>query len=204
MSSRTIPTKTKGESLAGKKITYLKDKFAESPTQLLVMEYDSVHGANKVLEVGKKEPFYEDVVKLVKEKPSCHVEQICGEDMTAEYCAASEAPKRRREAAVKADGNLRLSCQSSSDEDSEDDNDAPAPPRQQQKTRPQEPQEQCVVCIDAPRTIVNLPCRHACFCQGCAATAQARARAVRQSQRCPICRANVVLQMPLADLQQIF
>ena len=43
----------------------------------------------------------------------------------------------------------------------------------------------CVVCRDRPRSLVLLPCAHACLCSACATSIQAT------SKSCPICRATI-------------
>lgn len=40
---------------------------------------------------------------------------------------------------------------------------------------------ECVVCLDAPRTVALLPCGHLALCAGCAKKEEAR-------RRCPVCR----------------
>ena len=48
----------------------------------------------------------------------------------------------------------------------------------------------CIVCQDAARSVVFLPCEHACFCTSCAATHRAT------SARCPICRTAITGFVP--------
>ena len=48
-----------------------------------------------------------------------------------------------------------------------------------------EEQGTCVVCLEAKADTVILPCRHAQFCHGCAATLSSR------SQPCPTCRGRI-------------
>mmetsp|Transcript_27812 Transcript_27812/g.94727 ORF Transcript_27812/g.94727 Transcript_27812/m.94727 type:complete len:662 (+) Transcript_27812:139-2124(+) len=43
----------------------------------------------------------------------------------------------------------------------------------------------CVVCRDRPRSLVLLPCAHACLCSACATSIRAT------SKSCPICRATI-------------
>ena len=43
----------------------------------------------------------------------------------------------------------------------------------------------CVICWDAPKAVVFLPCKHRCCCEQCA----------RQSLRCPLCKAAVTERM---------
>jgi hypothetical protein len=44
----------------------------------------------------------------------------------------------------------------------------------------------CVVCMDAPRQALMLPCKHMCCCNACA-----ELLLDRQEQHCPICRADL-------------
>ena len=48
----------------------------------------------------------------------------------------------------------------------------------------------CIACEDAARSVVFLPCAHACFCESCAATHRAT------SARCPICRTAITGFVP--------
>lgn len=43
----------------------------------------------------------------------------------------------------------------------------------------------CVVCLDAKRSVLLLPCRHLCCCGDCSQLLQARAAP------CPMCRQDV-------------
>mmetsp|Transcript_2166 Transcript_2166/g.7558 ORF Transcript_2166/g.7558 Transcript_2166/m.7558 type:complete len:84 (-) Transcript_2166:62-313(-) len=38
----------------------------------------------------------------------------------------------------------------------------------------------CVVCLEKPKSVVLLPCRHSCLCEECAEA--------QQWERCPLCR----------------
>jgi len=51
---------------------------------------------------------------------------------------------------------------------------------------------QCVVCMDAKKSVCLLPCRHMCMCTACAAKIMAA------SALCPVCRA------PVADCFEMF
>jgi len=42
--------------------------------------------------------------------------------------------------------------------------------------------DECVICMDAKRTVVNVPCGHLVLCDVCGPTVK----------QCPICRANIV------------
>jgi hypothetical protein len=48
----------------------------------------------------------------------------------------------------------------------------------------------CVVCLEAQRAVVLLPCRHFVTCATCAAT-------LPQPRLCPMCRVPVADVMPL-------
>ena len=47
---------------------------------------------------------------------------------------------------------------------------------------------ECVCCLDAPKSMLMLPCRHLCVCEDCAP----------RMTTCPICR------QPVAERQKIF
>jgi hypothetical protein len=53
--------------------------------------------------------------------------------------------------------------------------------------------QHCVVCLDAPRSVVLMPCRHAVLCQGCSQLMlqQARREVAGGLPRCPMCREQV-------------
>ena len=42
----------------------------------------------------------------------------------------------------------------------------------------------CCVCVEAPRTVLLLPCRHLCVCESCAARPQL-------NNKCPVCRSQI-------------
>lgn len=44
----------------------------------------------------------------------------------------------------------------------------------------------CVICLDAPKTLVIVPCGHYCLCKECAETLKSCASG------CPLCRAKMV------------
>jgi hypothetical protein len=55
--------------------------------------------------------------------------------------------------------------------------------------------QSCVVCRDAPRSVLLLPCRHLALCQGCCEEmqqpAQRRGRSAAKQRKaidCPVCR----------------
>lgn len=49
----------------------------------------------------------------------------------------------------------------------------------------------CIVCMDAPRTHIFVPCGHHCACEGCGNAIMERAKT------CPLCRDAVVMLMPV-------
>jgi hypothetical protein len=51
----------------------------------------------------------------------------------------------------------------------------------------QKDKQLCVVCQDAPKSVLLLPCRHLCVCKEC----MARLKADRSGCVCPICRGSV-------------
>ena len=59
----------------------------------------------------------------------------------------------------------------------------PAPPPAPQ---PEEEEVQCVVCMDAPKDCVMVPCGHQCVCEACA---QQLTQATTPT--CPVCRALI-------------
>ena len=96
-----------GMSLVGTKITYLKDKFADSTTVLLVADYCSVQGENNVFEIGKKGATFRDLKKLMDTHPSCSIEAISHEDMTEDVTAFLDPPGKRK-AAVSAGAKISV------------------------------------------------------------------------------------------------
>lgn len=69
-----------------------------------------------------------------------------------------------------------------------------ANPRQEVEEEgcPEEGSRDCVVCQSAAVSVVLLPCRHACVCDGC----------VAHFQHCPICRAVILESFTLTGNQQ--
>lgn len=63
--------------------------------------------------------------------------------------------------------------------------DRAQPPRPQSIDEVQDDGSDCVVCMNEPREVMVLPCRHMCLCQGCADMLRF------QSNKCPICRSMV-------------
>ncbi len=53
-----------------------------------------------------------------------------------------------------------------------------------QLSKTQDEQKMCVVCQDAEKSVLLLPCRHVCVCKGCARNEQLDA--------CPLCRETIV------------
>ena len=64
--------------------------------------------------------------------------------------------------------------------------------RQEADFRRQEAGLQCVVCMDAKKSVCLLPCKHMCMCQPCASKVMAA------SAQCPVCRE------PVADSFEMF
>jgi len=54
----------------------------------------------------------------------------------------------------------------------------------------------CVVCLDAPRAMLIVPCGHKCLCKTCSAILVARA----DTEKCPICRARVSQYIEVFDV----
>ena len=55
--------------------------------------------------------------------------------------------------------------------------------------KPGAEETQCVVCMDAPKNRVVLPCMHMCVCEACAQLLR---------DRCPVCRG------PIERIAQLF
>ena len=49
---------------------------------------------------------------------------------------------------------------------------------------------ECVICIDGPKTIVLFPCKHLCLCSKCSAT--------QNVKQCPICGVGVQYLLVIA------
>jgi membrane protein involved in colicin uptake len=58
--------------------------------------------------------------------------------------------------------------------------------KQQVKDAQQAEESTCIVCMDAPRQALMLPCKHMCCCNECADI-----MLERQEKHCPICRADL-------------
>jgi hypothetical protein len=56
---------------------------------------------------------------------------------------------------------------------------APAP-------RPDDAEDQCVLCFDAPKDHIILPCYHVCVCEACA-----NKLTQMRKPSCPICRVAI-------------
>ena len=69
-----------GMSLVGTKVVYLKDKFADSNTELLILDYCPVQCANLVKKKGTCEISYCDIKDLMDTHPSCFVERVSDDD----------------------------------------------------------------------------------------------------------------------------
>jgi hypothetical protein len=52
-------------------------------------------------------------------------------------------------------------------------------------TRAMKPGKECVVCMEARCCVLQLPCRHLCFCEACMELLRGK------SQECPMCRTQV-------------
>lgn len=65
--------------------------------------------------------------------------------------------------------------------------------------------KECVICYNAMKDTILLPCRHLCMCRECAEIASARAllqaplaqgqRQASNANKCPICRTKVTTYM---------
>lgn len=50
----------------------------------------------------------------------------------------------------------------------------------------------CVICLDAPKTVLVTPCNHVCFCEDCAELFDPKTQADGEEQQfCPICRTQI-------------
>ena len=58
----------------------------------------------------------------------------------------------------------------------------------QQTSERHEEEMECVVCMNAPRTHVFMPCKHMCVCEACATNVMEQDPALAVAKRCPICR----------------
>ena len=52
-----------------------------------------------------------------------------------------------------------------------------------------EPSNLCVICMDAPKCVVLMPCKHYCLCEGCSGLVQ----------QCPVCRRKIIHSMKIFD-----
>eukprot|EP00775_Hariotina_reticulata_P007565 gene7565-7772_t len=52
----------------------------------------------------------------------------------------------------------------------------------------------CVVCLDAPRSVLLLPCKHLALCEECSQSLQASSRdkGTGSGSCCPVCRVQVL------------
>ena len=70
--------------------------------------------------------------------------------------------------------------------------------REQEQMRQEQERERearlCVICLDAAKEAVLMPCAHVCVCAGCAAALAARP----DGGLCPVCRARI------ASYQRVF
>ena len=99
--------KAKAMSYVGCKVAYLPDKFAETTKELLVLCYDAVAMVNMVKQLGVPVQHY-DVVRLLKENPSAHIEKCAPDDqLFLEYTEETANEKKSRNAAVEADQKIK-------------------------------------------------------------------------------------------------
>ena len=68
----------------------------------------------------------------------------------------------------------------------------PAPPAVAAAKHVDEDETECVVCLDRTRTHAFVPCGHMCVCEECSAAVMDAAE-----QRCPVCRADVMMAMQM-------
>ena len=169
--------KAKAMTLAGCKVTYLPDKFAETTEELLVVDFDAVAVVNMVKWLGKPVQCY-DVVRLLKENPSAHVAKCAPDDpLLLEYTEETANEKKSRKAAVEAVENIKRGA-----EPEEEIEDVGPSPRRRRSTRPAGGLS-CSICMEEDCAFVALqPCGHTPFCNGCAATLAS----------CPMCRSHVM------------
>jgi hypothetical protein len=50
----------------------------------------------------------------------------------------------------------------------------------------------CVVCLDAPRSVLLLPCKHLALCEECSQSLQGSAGGTGSGGCCPVCRVPVL------------
>ena len=99
--------KAKAMSYVGCKVAYLPDKFAETTKEMLVLCYDAVAMVNMVKQLGVPVQHY-DVVRLLKENPSAHIEKCAPDDqLFLEYTEETANEKKSRNAAVEADQKIK-------------------------------------------------------------------------------------------------
>ena len=60
---------------------------------------------------------------------------------------------------------------------------------QQMQRKTRDDSAVCCVCQDGAKTVLLLPCRHLCVCEGCSEAVDSRRRRLLRS--CPICRETV-------------
>ena len=171
--------KAKAVSFVGCKVTYLPDKFAQTTEEMLVLEYDDVATVNVIKRPGKPVQLC-DVVRLLKDKPSAHVEKWAPDDpLFLEYTEETANEKKSRKAAVEAVEKIKRGA-----EPQEEIEDVGPSPRRRRSTRPAVGLS-CGICMEEDCAFVALkPCGHAPFCNGCAAT-------LMNSANCPMCRNDI-------------
>ena len=52
--------------------------------------------------------------------------------------------------------------------------------------------QECIICLDAKKTVVMIPCKHKCLCSSCSKT--------NDIKECPICRVEVLHALDLLEV----
>lgn len=66
---------------------------------------------------------------------------------------------------------------------------------QSQKGNPDAKNKECVICMDAPRSVICLPCKHLGCCATCIGSIH--------KKECPICRAEIQSTVNLSDVHVV-
>ena len=192
-----------GMSLEGKTISYLKNKFSQGTTELLVLPYNCVQGANMVHEKGKARTFFCDLKKLMESHPSASVADLDGDDnelLTPEVCEALESGSKKRKAAVVAMEKMRKGpipedSEEDPEEDSEEDSEHHSEHHSEEDPEedpeedsvddppPRAPTSKCVVCMEEQAIFAVKPCGHVCCCDVCI-------ERMALVPKCPVCNQN--------------
>ena len=142
--------KAKAVSFVGCKVTYLPDKFAQTTEEMLVLEYDDVATVNVIKRPGKPVQLC-DVVRLLKDKPSAHVEKWAPDDpLFLEYTEETANEKKSRKAAVEAVEKIKRGA-----EPQEEIEDVGPSPRRRRSTRPAV-ELSCRICMEEDCAFVAL------------------------------------------------